>query len=162
MLAAFFVSSFGMIASPQISRMYFDSKHTELIRFCRRITLIVWGCSLPLLFVLFVWREPLITLAFGESFRVSAVPLAGLLIGQLVATFCCLTDPYLTMTGGQKKLSIIILLSAVLNLVLVLLFTPILGLLGPALALSISISFWKLSALSAIWLKDGFWLGLTK
>lgn len=160
-LSAFFVSSFGMIASPNLARIYADGKTKDLVDYCRRTNWYILIFSIPILLFFLIFGEQFIVIAFGEEFRTSAPILTILLIGQSISALTGLTDPYLTMTGGQVILSRIILISAVLSFVLAVFLTPMFGTLGPAIAMSVSIVVWKTSTWIAIRFRDGIWLGVS-
>ena len=158
LLVTFVLTTFAIIASPQFSRLSAKGEVERLKTYGQQIsTMIFWG-SIPVLLVLVISRRFLIETAFGAEFLPAAPVLMILLAGQFVNALTGVTNPFLNMTGGHVLLSWIAVASAIINIGLSLLLVPLMGILGAAIAMSVSLAFWNIVALIAIRLRNGFWI----
>jgi O-antigen/teichoic acid export membrane protein len=158
LLSFFILSSIQMMAAPRFSRLWSAGEVDRLKRTGRDISRLAVLANLPVFALLILGRDPIIDLAFGSEFGGAAPVLAVLLVGQAVNALTGVTGPFLMMTGGQKTMATVSVVAGVVNIALVVLLTPIYGVLGPAIAMAIALSTQNLAAVTAIRLRHGFWL----
>ncbi|MBT5302165.1 MAG: oligosaccharide flippase family protein [Tateyamaria sp.] len=158
MVAAFFYSSTNLVVSPHFSRLKTLGDHNMLKNYAKNASAITFLSSVPILVFLFVGGKWVIIAAFGDEFADAWPLLVILLLGQAINVYTGLTNNYLSMTGGQVILSWIFGLAACVNIALTIVLTPYFGMLGPAIAMSVSIAVCNATALIAIRQRNGFWL----
>lgn len=158
LLAAFFLTSVNMIAAPRFSRLYTEGENEHLRAYSQRVTSLIFVISLPVILFFFFARDFIIFTAFGSEFMAAAPALAILMLGQAVNAYTGVSNIFLNMTKGERYLARIIAVTALVNTTLVVLLAPKLGIIGPAIALAVSLCFWNISAVIVIRLRSGFWL----
>jgi len=134
---SFGVSAIAFIALPMIADFHArgaSRQLQDLISYVARLGLLL---SVPVLIVLVVAARPLLS-AFGPSFADASWLLILLGFDQLVAAIFGISGYLLVMTGHQVTAARVIIGSAVLNLALTFLLTPIFGLMGAATATTIT------------------------
>jgi O-antigen/teichoic acid export membrane protein len=133
-LVGFAQTSLSFVAAPMIAELFERKDFRGLQRLVR---IVVRGnalVTLPVMLVLLVFGRPLLGL-YGEPFR-AAYPVLVLLViaASTVALVGSLAGFLLTMTEYQKEAAWIIGGSALLNLLLAVILTPLFGLVGTATA----------------------------
>ena len=113
-----------------------------MIRKATRINVLI---SLPILIMLFSFSEFLLSM-FGNSYTLAKNAFLILLMSQFFNSISGPSALYLNMTGRQKTLNLILLGSLLINVVLNLLLIPEFGMVGAALATTISFVVSKLIA----------------
>ena len=140
------------ILIPRASRDKMGRK--DLIAQCARFTAII--CGLLLLFLV-VFTKEIVIILFSSSFLSAVVLIRILAIGIFVRSICKVFVPFLLGTNRPGIASFSVATGTIVNLTLLLLLLPIMGLIGAAISMTISyfissaillISFWKLSGLS--------------
>ena len=81
---------------------------------------------------------------YGRDFVNGYVALIILAVGQLLNSFCGFVGFLMMMTGHHNRAALVLSLSCVLNLILNMLFIPLWGMTGAALATAISLICWNL------------------
>jgi O-antigen/teichoic acid export membrane protein len=153
MLLAMVITTFQAAVSTEISAL-FHKKEMEMLQVrLRRITNIIFFITLPLLIGTYLFGDILLEF-FGSSFTEGKTALNILLIGFLFSTFSSLSPTYLNMTGREKVLQVIILITVLINLILNLIMIPSYGIAGAAAASSISMAFWTIVSLIYSYRKD--------
>ena len=77
--------------------------------------------------------------------------------GRLISSFSGSVGNILQMTGNQNIYAIILLIGAILNVVLNLIFIPLYGINGAAIASMSSLIVWNLSMVLVVKQKFGFY-----
>ena len=93
--------------------------------------------------IFYVTGEPLIDSIFGNEYEGSLRPLILLSIGQLINAIMGPVGFLLSMTGNEKIVTQIFGLTACLNILMNLLFIPLFGIQGAAVATMISVIIWN-------------------
>lgn len=158
LLAAFGLNSFEMVAAPRFSRLSSSGNLAQLKIYGRQVSAIIFWASLPIILPLAAFPSSIVAATVGPSFLPAAPAVTILMIGQAVNAYTGVTNTYLNMTGGQKVLARIITAAAVLNVALSTILIPLFGISGAAIAMTASLMFWNLAALTFIHRRDGFWL----
>ena len=137
-LTAFIHQATLGVLGPTIATLYSEGKVRQLERLIQRSILAVFAISLLLGGTIIALSKYLL-LIFGSEFVIGATAMNILIGGQI---FNALTGPVglvLNMTGHQTKTAIATGLSAFLNIVLNALLIPRYGIIGAAIATTISI-----------------------
>ena len=139
-LFAIILSAFNAIFSPMIAELYEQKQSSRL----RKLYMIntKWGlyCSIPfLLSICFASREILIVL-FGSEFANGQYPMLLLAIGQFVNLATGAVGYLLIMTGNQNHWFMLTVVAFLLNIGLNFILIPSFGMVGAAIATSISTS----------------------
>ena len=143
MLASIILGSVNSILAPKISETFNNNKIDEFKVLIKQSTRIIFFISLPILIVLFLFPEFLLSL-FGQEFVIAKTTLLILLIGQAVNAMSGSVGLILQMTGKEKVYQNILLIALVFNIMLNLFLIPKFGIEGAAIASAFSFLFWNL------------------
>lgn len=137
-LGMFGLGAVNAIAAPLISELYNEDKHDELQRV---ITLAARGIAAitTLITMGLVVFGPFLLGIFGEAFRVAYLPLLILLAGQVINALTGTSGFIMAMTGHQNQAAVMVGITAVINVILNILFIPQWGMVGAALATAITV-----------------------
>jgi stage V sporulation protein B len=94
---------------------------------------------LPVVFGLFVLSEPVVRILFGPDFYPAVLPLKILVFGSLFLTLSKICQSFITGVGKPVSYTRYMIFSGVLNIVLNLILIPPYGLIGAAIATTISL-----------------------
>jgi O-antigen/teichoic acid export membrane protein len=132
-------TAFMLIVQPQIARLFAQRRLSDLQRLVSWVQLASLMVSLAAFLVLVVFGKWALGW-FGTDFRAGYSVMLILGLGQLcLSSVGAIAGYLLTMTGHQREASRVIAGTAVENLVLTLVLTPLLGLIGVALATGIAV-----------------------
>jgi len=137
--------SVNIVIAPKIATIYNDKNFYELKSILKKATRINVVISLPIIIVLLCFSEYILS-TFGINYVLAKSALWVLLIAQF---FNSVTGPsalYLNMTGRQKKLNVILLISLLINIVLNIILVPAYGILGAAISTTASFIISKILA----------------
>ncbi|CAM3381402.1 flippase [Paenibacillus lupini] len=153
-LVSFMLTAVNMTASPLVSEMYAKGDMNGLQRVCRRTGRIGFAFA-AVVFAYFVifghWTLGL----FGAEFTKAYPSLLILAFGQLFSAYCGQNGTVATMTGRQNSLTKILIAAAIVNAALNALLIPQLGMLGGALAATLSLIVWNSAAVLLVSRKPG-------
>lgn len=141
-LVAFGLQAANAVVAPQFSRLYAQGDMKRLQRLVTNSARAILAGSLPLAVLFMSAGGTIVGWVFGHEYTAAHVPLAILAVGQLTLGILGLTGPLVSMTGFEKDVSIVMWASSAGNIVLNLIFIPILGLVGAAVATAITVIFW--------------------
>ncbi|MEW8354650.1 MAG: flippase [Candidatus Thiodiazotropha sp.] len=146
--------SFGLVAvnsivAPLISEYYAQKSMADMQRMITISANGIFAFAAVASAVLIVAGPTLLSI-FGEEFVVGYNPLIILLIGQIVSSLAGSVGFLMVMTGNQKKASAIIFYGAIANIILNYILIPIYGVVGAAIATSVSTVFWNLLMLCQV------------
>lgn len=129
-----------LIVQPQIARLFAQRRVTDLQRLVSWVQLASLLVSVAAFLVLVLFGKWALGW-FGKDFRTGYSVMLVLAVGQIfLSTVGAIAGYLLTMTGHQREASRVIAGTAVENLVLTLVLTPLLGLIGVALATGIAVA----------------------
>lgn len=137
--------SVNIVIAPKIATIYNDKNFYELKSILKKATRVNVVISLPIIIVLLCFSEYILS-TFGINYVLAKSALWVLLIAQF---FNSVTGPsalYLNMTGRQKKLNVILLISLLINIVLNIILVPAYGMLGAAISTTASFIISKILA----------------
>lgn len=143
------LTSFGMLALAVVVLPYFSKFHVagDIKRFRRLATSVARAGFLLALVpavVFVVFGEQVLLLVFGKEYVFAYLPLVILAIGNLFHVAFGLVGPLLNMTGNEKDTAKGVAVAAICNFTLNLIFIPMLGISGAALATSLSLIIWNI------------------
>jgi O-antigen/teichoic acid export membrane protein len=127
------------VASPQFAQLWAAGQKTELKRLACASTAVMTLASLPLL--VFAMAQPARVMSlFGEDFRAGAAALIWVAAGQLAQTAMGAVGTLLVMTGHERDLKRLMLVSVLCFLGLNALLIPKFGATGAGAAFAISLT----------------------
>ncbi|WP_415895640.1 flippase [Neptuniibacter sp. PT34_22] len=130
-----------MFMSPIIAKLYAEEKLEKLKRLVSISSAMSFMLALVVYVFLWLFGELLIEKIFTEEYRGAFAILMILGIGQILSALFGSQGPLAAMTGNEKSAAKCLMMSAVLNIVLNLIFIPMLGVVGAAYATVISMAF---------------------
>ncbi len=125
------------IAAPKFSELYWAKEYTALKRVIAQSTKLIFLTSLFLAVTVILFRETILGL-FGEEFIIGGSVLILLVFAQLFNALTGSVGIFLSMTGQQKILRNIIVITMVLTIVLNYIVIPIYGMNGAAFVFLLS------------------------
>ena len=137
-LIALVASSIGNILMPVISELWSLNRKKEIQNAFHIIYKYLAMLLFPLIFTLIVLSEYLLGLFFGSEYVSGALAFNVLLFGALFKMIFTLNNKSLIGLGDSRKTLEMYILGAICNVGLNLVFIPLFGLIGAAVATSIS------------------------
>ncbi len=134
------------VTFPMMSRMAVDDRG-KLADVYRKTTALLWFISMPICLAVTASAEPFVVLVAGEDFRAAAAPLCALI---WVTPLLFLTTHFrflFAAVGELPAYSRMVTVSVASKIVLLLLLTPVMGLMGACAASLASEAFFVLSAM---------------
>jgi len=145
--------SVNIVIAPKIASIYNDKNFSQLKLILKKATRINVVISLPIIILLLFFSEYVLS-TFGSNYILAKNALWILLIAQF---FNSITGPsalYLNMTGRQKKLNVILVISLLINVVLNIILVPDFGMLGAAISTTTSFVISKTLASALVFYLD--------
>ena len=158
-LTTFILTAITSMAAPKFSELYFTGKMDELFYIAKKSTKLIFWLTTPLLLILLLLGNVVLSVVFGKEFSVAYIPMVFLIVGQFVNAISGSTGMFMTMTGREKQYRNIMLLAAFMNIVINLIFTPKFGSIGAAIAGMFSLVFWNIITLVYIKIIHGKTIG---
>ncbi len=138
LMCSLILFSFHSIFAPIIADLHNRNKYNDLEVLFKNVSKWAFSLNLPLC-ILFIFFAPSILKLFGPEFSSGAPALTVLILGWVVHSYLGITGHMITMSGRSKlqliNNSVLVLLNVILNVYLI----PRYGMVGAALATSISI-----------------------
>lgn len=142
-LMQFGVNALQIVAAPMIASFYTQKNYAELQKLLHLTAIGGVAFALPIWIGLLIWAKAVLSL-FGAEFAVGYSALIILGFAQLANAFTGLTGLVMTMTGHQVFFMKVLAGSALSNIVIMVLFVYLWGIIGASLATSITIILWNL------------------
>ena len=141
-----FFSTLGLmvvsaITAPKFSRYYSSNNRLEIEKIIRSSGLALLLLTVPILVALVVFSPTLLSF-LGGQYTLAYTPLLILLVGHAYHALCGPCGSFLNMTGNQNSLALVIFFTAVINVFLNVLLVQPYGMVGVAVATTVS---WMLS-----------------
>ena len=150
MISGIVLGALNSIVAPKISEAFNNGKKDEFVLIVKQSTKIIFYSSFPILIFLIAFPEFLLSL-FGSEFLIGKSALYVLIIGQIVNAFSGSVGVIMQMTGKEKLFQNILILALLTNVVLNFLLVPIYGIIGAAIASSVSLVLWNLISVFCIY-----------
>jgi O-antigen/teichoic acid export membrane protein len=135
-------AAINTLFAPTISRLFTSSDRMTLRALVAKAALWTLSAALLIAFVLAILAEPILSW-FGKDFATGVPALRILLIGQVIAASCGSQLSVLTMTGHERGAAALLILSAIVNIAAGALFVSMFGLIGAAIATSMTLIVWN-------------------
>ncbi len=135
------IQSVNTIAAPKFSELYHSHQLEKLTEIVNKSAKLIFILVSPIIVILFLFGKDIISLIFGVEFIDSNTALLILLVGFYCASIFGPNSLFLSMTGDQNILLVIISFTFLLNILLNILLIQKFGVLGAAFATSISLIF---------------------
>lgn len=145
--------SVNIVIAPKIASIYNDKNFYQLKLILKKATRMNVVISLPIIIILLFFSEYVLS-TFGSNYILAKNALWILLIAQF---FNSITGPsalYLNMTGRQKKLNVILVISLLINVLLNIILVPDFGMLGAAISTTTSFVISKILASALVFYLD--------
>ncbi|NPA52252.1 MAG: flippase [Aquificae bacterium] len=147
------LTAINAIVAPKISGYYWNNEKILLYKLMQISSKLNLVFSSLIFFILMIFGENILKF-FGETFVRGNFSLIILLFGYFFNSYFGNVGAFLNMTGNQRVLQNIILLSIIINVILNFLLIPSYGILGASISTSFSMFIWNL--LGAIFVKQKF------
>lgn len=141
------------VIGPKIAKLYFDSDLIALKKLMQNAVNLNVIVSLPII-ILSIFLSDWVLSIFGENYVLASQAFVIILLGQIVNSLSGPVGMYLNMTNKQKIFRNILGVSLVLNILLNFLLIPQYGMIGAAIAMSVSLSLWNILGFIIVWRKD--------
>jgi O-antigen/teichoic acid export membrane protein len=128
--------------APRVARLHRDRDWSGMQRELQRASLLSVGLIVPPLLAYLAWPDAVLRI-FGSHFAQGAHPLEILLVGQLVSTLCGPVGTAMNMSGLQWPAAWILGASAGVDLVLLAVLIPVLGVAGAAVSTTTALAAWN-------------------
>jgi O-antigen/teichoic acid export membrane protein len=149
MLVSFVLFAVNLVLAPRyaaFSKLDQNHKIKELALYTNKIMFLV---SLPVAIILIVLSDE-IMIFIGKDYQSASILLVILVLGQFINAITGSVGWILSMTGNEKDLRFVSFVVGGLSILLSLVLTPIFGVIGTAIAVSISIALQNLGAVGMI------------
>ena len=157
LIFAVVLSGLSTVLAPQFSNLH----HQNNVIGLRQAYSIgnKWGLyiGLPIISIVMIAPERILTVLYGVEYSQGWPSMLILLFGQVINLAAGASAPLMVMAGGQNTWFILTIIAFGLDLLLNYLLTPMLGIIGAALATSSSVSFLFISVLFAARWKFHIW-----
>lgn len=138
------LAALNMVVAPYFTRLHAEYEYQKLQKLTRRTAQAALAFGIPAMALFTLFGEWLLVTLFGTEFEGAYWPLLILAVGQLLNAGFGPAGMLLNMTGHERDVTRVVAVAAGLNVALNLALIPILGVVGAALATSISLAFWNL------------------
>lgn len=143
-LVTFSLIAVNIVIAPKISKLYIKKSMYKLQKLIYYSNLGMILLALPTALIFMFFGNQILLIVFGEHYQSGSIALAILAFGHLISVGLGSVGLILNMTGHENDTARGVVISAVLNVILNLLFIPLLGIEGAALATSISLITWNI------------------
>jgi O-antigen/teichoic acid export membrane protein len=141
-IATIFLSVVNGVITPKLSVLYKQDKK-KLEQLVQKSNKLVFFLTSSVLIIIIFFSETILGF-FGSETAFLKLPLLVLIIGYFINAYCGTIGYLLQMTNHAKVFQNIILIATITNVFLNIILIPRFGLLGSAIAGTISMSFWNI------------------
>jgi O-antigen/teichoic acid export membrane protein len=159
MLASFVLMVVNMVVAPRYARMWKEKDLKRIKRLAKWSTRSMTLMVLPVVTILIVYSSEILSM-FGQDFAGGANLLIIMVLGQLVNVGTGSVGYLLNMTGNEAIYRALTIISGVFGMLLAYFLISTLGVLGGALAFTLSGIFQNILGVIAVRKKLGFWVVL--
>jgi len=121
------------ISAPKFSELFWKKRHKELQALLDQSSKLISVSSIIMALFILILNENLLSI-FGQEFVQGKFALIFLVIGQMINSMTGSVSVFMNMTGQQKVLKNTFILALLLNIILQVIFIPIYGIEGAAVA----------------------------
>ncbi len=131
------------IAAPIYAELYGKGDLKGLNKIAKQTTKLVFWSTTPILILIFLFPKYILSF-FGPEFNSGWLSLLILTIGQFVNSISGPVGFILQMTGREKAFQNIVLVACLISVLLGLVIIPSYGIIGAAIANTVSLIFWNI------------------
>ena len=142
-LALFGLQIVNQVIGPQIATYFARGDLGQLQRIATIGSVISTCATFPVVIIFVFWGDLVLELIFGEGYVAGYIPLAILAVGQMLNAMFGSVGMLMNMTGHERHSARWLMISTLANVLLNILLIPKFGLVGAAIATSISIFIWN-------------------
>ncbi len=152
MVTGIVLGAVNSIVAPKLSETFNNDRMAEFQKLIKQSTRIIFFSTLPILIILFLFSELLLSF-FGDEFTIAKTALLILLFGQVANAMSGSVGYILQMTGKEKVYHNILLIALLFNITLNFILIPKFGIEGAAIASAFSLLLWNLCSVFYIYKK---------
>ena len=142
-LVVFGLQAINQVLQPYFARLHVQGEHERLQRLVTYSARVILLLALPPVLVMVASGGPLLEFLFGAEYRLGALALAILALGQLANAAMGSVGMLLNMTGHERDTLRGVAIAAATNVVLNLVLIPPFGLEGAAAATAVTLLIWN-------------------
>jgi O-antigen/teichoic acid export membrane protein len=154
-LVLFSLSVVNMFVSPYFAKIYKEGNLNSLRKILIQTQYISFLIAIFFAFFFYYMGEYFLSFVFGVEYVAGYYPLIILVAGNLINAAFGSVGLLLNMTGHEKQIAKIILISLIINATLNFILIPKFGLNGAAVSTSLSVVFWNIFARVLVYKKIG-------
>jgi O-antigen/teichoic acid export membrane protein len=154
-LVSFLLISVNTSIGPLIGEMYYGNRKKELQKMLTKTVQIVSLIGFVISIIYVFLGKFFIDLVYGTEYAPAYTPLIILTIGHLINASAGSVQTILSMTGNQRNILRGQIIAALLNIVLNCFLLPFFGIVGGAIATSISLMVWNIILVREVKIKLG-------
>lgn len=143
-LVVFGLQAVNQVIQPHFAQMYSQGDQARLQHLVTMSARAILAFAIPPVLIMLFAGGPLLSLVFGEEYRIGALALAILALGQLINASIGSVGILLNMTGHERDTVIGITVAAISNVTLNSLLIPAYGIEGAALATATTLLIWNI------------------
>ena len=143
------------MAMPKFAEIYSNNNRGELKRVVKQTSFLITVISLPIFVIIITLPEFLLNI-FGQEYIKGREVLIILAVGHFFSAFSGATINLLNMTGQERIVKNILIITTLLNIILNYALIPKYGIKGSAISTMISTVSWNLLSTVLIFRKHGF------
>ncbi len=144
-LSSFIFLATSSILAPKLVQFHAKKEMDNFNRLVGFTTKVNFISALAIILLILLFKEWILGI-FGEEFIGGGQALIILCMGQLVMAFSGAVGVIMQMTGNHVAYQNIVLVALILNIILNFTLVPRFGIIGAALATSISMAFWNIAS----------------
>lgn len=149
-LVIFGLNAVNAIVAPMISEFYSTKQYQELQKMITLAARIIFSFALAMSLILIIFGEFILDI-FGHEFIEGHMSLLILVVGQVINATVGSVGFLMTMTGHQNQAAMILGVSALINILMNTILISIFGMIGAAIATTITIVIWNFMMLVYVW-----------
>lgn len=144
-LTSFIFQTIDLIIAPKFSELYYEGNIDALRKLIKKSTKLIFWSTTPILILLVIIAKPLLKSFYGEEFLHSYTPFIILVSGQFINAISGSVGLFLNMTGMERAVSVLRIISCLMNYLIAYLMIPVYGVSGAALGAATSMIFINLA-----------------
>lgn len=150
LLVSFGIQAANIVVSTRFAELHAKNNKIKMQEVAKNSSRINFLFAFPVGLFMIFYGESMINLLFGIEFSRASVPLAILSFGQIVNSYFGSVGVILNMTGNESIVSKTTWFTAIFNLVMNICFINIYGVIGVAIATTMSLVMWNLILFQAV------------
>ena len=154
-MTLFILNAIDTMAGPKFSELFHSNKIDDLFHIARKSSKLIFFVTVPLIVTFLLLGKPILIIAFGEKFGSAYPALVILALGQFINAVSGSTGMFMNMTGNQKALKNIAIMTACINILVSFWLIPLWGITGAAVATTVSLCFSNCTVLAFLKFKFG-------